>query len=433
MPEQPIRPSRQPLYALLLANTISQVGNMMTTVAIPWFVLQTTGSALQVGISSFVNTAPLFLAAFLGGSLIDRFGSKRMSIIADIMSGLTVAAIPLLFGLNVLSYPVLLILIFLGAILDAPGTTARHSLLPDVIEQARVKPERANAAYQAVFRFSILFGPLLGGLLTARYAATDVLWIDAMTFLVSALLIARFAPRIMSQATDHPPVSMRDNLVGGLRFLWQDVPMMAMLILVSLVDLVANALLGVVVPVYAEHVFGSAADFGGMLAAFGGGMLVGTILYGAVGHRFPRYPTLVVGMLGATLPSLGLIALPSLPVAVVLLAVMGLFLAPVSVLTANVFQERTPAHLRGRVFGARFAVQTASLPIGMLVTGALIEGAGLVPALIILTGGYSLVGISVFFIPGLRKMAVASPLSETHSTPEAALDADSIIAPVTDN
>src|SRR6187200_3126117 len=86
-----------PFYALLTANAISITGNVFSNIAIPWFVLQTTGSATQIGITGFFTILPVVLAGFFGGTLIDRLGYKRTSIIADIASGITSALIPLLY------------------------------------------------------------------------------------------------------------------------------------------------------------------------------------------------------------------------------------------------------------------------------------------------------------------------------------------------
>jgi MFS family permease len=85
-----------PFYALLTANAISLTGNVFANIAIPWFVLQTTGSPTQTGITGFFTILPVVLAGFLGGTIIDRLGYKRTSIIADLASGLTTALIPLL-------------------------------------------------------------------------------------------------------------------------------------------------------------------------------------------------------------------------------------------------------------------------------------------------------------------------------------------------
>ena len=73
----------RPLYSLYAANAISFVGNNLTTLAIPWFVLVTTGSAARTGITFFFSITPIVIAGFFGGTIVDRLGYKRTSIIAD--------------------------------------------------------------------------------------------------------------------------------------------------------------------------------------------------------------------------------------------------------------------------------------------------------------------------------------------------------------
>ena len=93
-------------------------------------MLVTTGSAAKTGITLFFSITPIVIAGFFGGALVDRLGYKRTSIIADLASGVTVAAIALCHQLDLLSFPLLLALVFLGALLDAPGGTARAALVP---------------------------------------------------------------------------------------------------------------------------------------------------------------------------------------------------------------------------------------------------------------------------------------------------------------
>src|SRR5262245_35966686 len=82
---------RLPIVALLTANAISMVGNNLGIVAIPWFVLETTGSAARTGVIAFATVLPTVIAAILGGALVDRFGNKRISVISDLVSAVTVA------------------------------------------------------------------------------------------------------------------------------------------------------------------------------------------------------------------------------------------------------------------------------------------------------------------------------------------------------
>jgi MFS family permease len=400
--------NRVPLIALYIANAISQIGNLMAGVAIPWFVLQTTGSPVQTGISVVASTLPLFIMGFLSGSLVDRYSPKRVSILSDILSGVSVAAIPALFALGGLSYPALLALIFIGTILDLPGTTARQSLLPDLITRANVRPERANAAYQGIFRFSILIGPPLGGLLITLFDTATVLWIDAATFAVSAVLISVFAPRV-EPAPPQPKTSYKENVLAGLRLIRRNDVLLALLVLFGLVDLFANSLLLVALPVYARRVYGSAVDFGAALGALGGGMLAGTILFGAVGYRLSRRWTIIAGLFVSSIPVLGLLLMPTLPVTLAIFALMGLGLGPCATLAMTVFQERTPAELRGRVFGARIAISNGAIPLGALVTGALLEGAGLVPTVALLALCYLSIPFLALVIPAMREIDAQTP------------------------
>lgn len=80
----------------MLANAISLVGNQLALLALPWFVLQTTGSPARVGLTGATEAAGIILSAFFGGALVDRTGFRRSSIIADLAGGAAIALIPLL-------------------------------------------------------------------------------------------------------------------------------------------------------------------------------------------------------------------------------------------------------------------------------------------------------------------------------------------------
>ena len=180
---------RGPLFALFAANAISMSGNVAALVAIPWFVLETTGSASRTGLVAAAGLVPVIVSGFIGGALVDRLGYRRTSVIADLASSLAVAAIPILSVTVGIEFWQLVVLVFLGGLLDAPGTTARASLLPDVAADAGWSLERASGAAAVVERSSRLLGAPAAGVLIAIVGATSVLWIDAASFLVSAALI----------------------------------------------------------------------------------------------------------------------------------------------------------------------------------------------------------------------------------------------------
>ncbi len=188
--QEPGTADRRPLFALLGANTISQVGNVMTVVAGAWFVLQTTGSAAKVGLLSAALAVGAVVPAVLGGPLVDRLGFRRASVLADLASAATVAAIPLLYLAGVLAFWHLLLLAFLVSSLNAQGDTARYALVPALARRATMPMERANAADRAIGRVGRLVGPPVAELLIALVGAANVLLVDAATFSLSAALIA---------------------------------------------------------------------------------------------------------------------------------------------------------------------------------------------------------------------------------------------------
>ncbi len=155
----PSAADRLAIPALVTATTISNLGNGITSLAIPWFVLVTTGSPARTGIAGALVVLANVLSSMLGGAVVDRLGHKRASIFSDLLSGMTVAIIPTLHFLDVLQFWHLLVLIFAGAVFDAPGSVARTALIPRLARQAKMptgtrefgnavrRPEQPDAAW----------------------------------------------------------------------------------------------------------------------------------------------------------------------------------------------------------------------------------------------------------------------------------------------
>jgi len=106
--------SRLPLAALLTANAISITGNRITPLAIPWFVLQTTGSVAKTGLAGFFTLLPVVISSALGGVIVDRLGLRRASVVSDVASGLSVLLVPVLFHTVGLPFAALLAVVLPG-------------------------------------------------------------------------------------------------------------------------------------------------------------------------------------------------------------------------------------------------------------------------------------------------------------------------------
>ena len=402
--------NRVPFLALFAANTVSLIGNGITALAIPWFVLQTTGSASRMGIVAAAGLIPYILASVLGGSAVDRLGYKQASILADLTSGLTVAAIPLLYHTVGLPFWTLLVLVFTGALLDAPGNAARTSLIPDLAALGRISLERANGASQATASLSALLGPALAGVLIAAFGSSTVLWIDAGTFAFSALAVAAAVP---ATARRHGETATRylDDVRDGLLVLWNDHLLRAIAMTAAVTNAVLSPLITVILPVVVERTYGDVTALGTIIAAFGAGSLGGALLYGAIGNRLPRRLTLAVSFTLASMPLWILVLDPLVLGAASALLVVGIGSGIVNPLVTTVFQERIPAEYRARVFGAVIALAMIAAPAGVLITGPLVETVGVKPVIAGIAGLMLLVSISTFLNTAFREMDAPRPLA----------------------
>jgi predicted MFS family arabinose efflux permease len=404
---------RAPLYALFVADAVSLSGNVVALVTIPWFVLQKTGTAALTGVSAFFTTLPVVIATFFGGVVVDRLGARTMSIVADTASAAAVAAIPALHLTVGIELWQLFALVFLGALLDAPGATARRSLLPDLVELAGMRMERATSIVQGIREGSFLVGAPLGGILVAALGATNTLWVDAGSFLVSAALLRSFAPRLVRERDG--TAGYFSDLAEGIRFVWSDRLIRAVVLTVLLTNFLDAPLSTVLMPVYADQEFGSAEHLGLILGFFGAGTILGAIAFAIVGHRLPRRRTFVISFVLVSFPYMLLALTPSLEVTLATVALFGFAGAPLNPILQTVAFERIPRQLRGRVIGTATAGAFAAIPLGMLAGGVAIEAIGLGPTLLAIGLCYFAVTAYGFFTPAFREMdapAEAAPMPE---------------------
>ena len=394
---------RAPLYALYVADSISLAGNAVAQLAIPWFVLTTTGSAALTALAVFFNFLPIVIAAFFGGVIVDRLGFRTTSVVADLASAGAVAAIPLLHSTVGIELWQLMALVFLGALLDAPGATARQALFPDVVELAGSRMERASGIRGAIQQGSVLVGAPVGGVLVAELGATKALWLDAASFLVSAALVATFVPRPSEETDTEPSGRFLAELAEGMRFIWDQRVLRAIVVTVLITNLI-EAPFPVVMSVFAQEEYGSAADLGLMYGVFAGAALAGALVFSAIGHRLLRRRIFVWGFAVMPIVYLTMATLPSLPVALAALAVSGLAAGPINPLLFTVMTEIVPAHLRGRVFGAVRAGAWAAIPLGVLVGGVAVAAIGVAATFLVIGLSFAAVVGYGFFNPAFREL-----------------------------
>lgn len=403
------RRQQTPLYALFAANAISQLGSRVTLIAIPWYVLVTSGSAAKTGISGFAEALGVVLSGFAGGALVDRLGHKRGSVLADVSSGLAIGLIPILAATVGLAFWQLLVLVFLGSLCNTPGITARKALIPELTQRAGTSLERANATIQTIQRGTGLVGSPLAGILVAALGASHVLWIDAVSFLISAAMIGALVPRRMrpGKTAATPQIaapSLKEEMTAGLGFIWRDKLLFTIVATIAVGNFLESPLFAVVLPTFVERTFGSATVLGILLACVGGGSVVGAVLLGAFGKRLPRRATFNICFILLGVAYCGLVWLPPLGICAGLLALAGLAAGPINPIMATIQHERVPAELMGRVFGAMTSLSYVAIPLGVLGGGLVVEWLGVRTTLAIIAGGYLLTTLTFLLNPAMHQM-----------------------------
>jgi MFS family permease len=407
-----------PILSLLAANAISMVGNVCAAIAIPWFVLQTTGSATETGITGFFTILPVVLAGFFGGALIDRLGYKPTSVIADLASGVTVALIPILHFTIGLQFWELMVLVFLGGLLDAPGTTARTAMIPDLAALADMPLERAASANQIVERGSRLIGAPLAGFLVAVVGTANVLWLDAASFLISAGIVALVIAAPPARPKEAKQGHYFDEIRSGLVFLRRHDLILMIVTIVMITNFVDAAFGGVLLPVYVNRVYGNAFNLGLIIAASGGGAVLGAIVFGTIGPRVSRYATFVAMFVLSGLRFWCLAFFLPFPLVLIAAVISGVAAGPLNPIIDAVLYERIPADMRGRVLGTITAGAWVTMPLGMLLGGILTEQFGVQALLLAMGITYLVTTLSMAFIPVMRELDQRTTALTT-SSPEA--------------
>ncbi len=400
-----------PLVALLTANAISMVGNVFAMIAIPWFVLQTTGSPAKTGLTGFFTTLAAVVATFFGGAIVDRLGFKRTSVIADVTSSLAFALIPLLYMLGGLQYWGLLALVFVGNFLDAPGTTAREALIPDLAGVAGVSLERASALIQAVERGARMVGAPLAGVIIAVSGAKNAIWFDAGSFLISAAIVWILVPALKIQAGPaaaeaHAAAPRRylGEIREGIQFILRDRLLLAIVLMVVVSNFIDTPYSGVLLPVYFQRIFGSAVPLGLVLSASGGGALVTALLFGAVGQRLSRRAVFFGGFLLATVRFFVFALVPPVWALVLTALVTGFGSGPINPVISTISYERIPPQYRGRVLGALTSLAYVAMPLGSVLGGFALQQFDIRALLVVLGVAYVATILVAMATPAMRRM-----------------------------
>jgi MFS family permease len=360
----------------MVADIISTAGTEMTAVALPWFVLVTTGSPTQMGAVLAAEFAGLTLLGLVGGKAATALGPRATMLGSDLVRAALIALIPVLSFLDLLSFPLILVIAFtIGSFFPAYQSSGRL-LVAALVSDDELRMTRVGGLMNAVNETASFVGPGLGGVLVVVLGPGPVLLLDAASYGCAFLLVATLVRAVRPAHGDDEPGDTA--FLGGLRYLWRHRRLRYLLLGIGVMEIGFTAFVATV-PVLALHGTdgsggGGATVAGWLLGAYGGGSVVGGLISSRARRTGGRTPAVAALCLAACACAL-LLPVPvwGLGVAIAGIGVSsGLFFPRLfSMLTTT-----TPPALRARVLTSVTVVISAPGPVGFLGAGVLAQVSG---------------------------------------------------------
>jgi MFS family permease len=397
----------RPVRALLVAEVVSMTGSQMTGLALPWFVLATTGSAARMGLVVAAELVSVAVFGIPGGAVAGRIGARRSLLVTNICAGPLVLSVPLLYWAGLLSFPLLLAISFAFGIFWAPYFAAQRAALPELLGEDESLVGEANAFLQAAQRATLLLGPVLAGALIGALGAPAVLVVDAATYLFAFALIALFVP-----APEHP-VEVDEAARGvltGVRYVLRDPFLRQWAVLLAVGDAAWQGLFAAL-PFYAfTHYHHDAKVAGILIACFGVSAVIGNALSFRIRKRVDSMRLIGFGVMAQALPLWLLVAAGPAWIVAVALLFAGLANGIVNPSLHTVLTMRLPASLRTEGLAAIVVLDVTLAPIGYLGAGLALAHFGVTPVFVAvpLVQTLAMGARSVTAMRGRNKLQVAT-------------------------
>jgi predicted MFS family arabinose efflux permease len=367
----------------------------MTWLALPWFILVTTGSATRMSVVVGAELVGLAALGIPGGAVLRRIGAWRTMVLADAVRAPLMLAIPALHWLGSDAFAPIVVLAFLLGALAGPYFAAQKVIVPELIGEDEAVVGQANALFQGATRITMLLGPVLGGVLIAAVSAPWALVVDAATYLVSATILLTLVPRPKAA----PPTEEDVGVRRGLRFLVRE-PLLRLWVPIFALGDTAWTAFFVSIPVLVVARFDADPETAGwLLAAFGLGAVLGNVLaYRVLLRRIDGLRLIALFVLGQAAPLWLLVTYPSAPLAALALGLSGVANGIVNPPIHSLLTLRVPPPLRPSVLTVQMIVFGLAQPLGVFGVGPVLDEFGPQPVLVafavVQTVAMSLIAVS---------------------------------------
>ncbi|CAB4999727.1 MAG: MFS transporter [Actinobacteria bacterium] len=394
-------------YLLAASAMFASAGNSAVHIAIPWLVLEITGSSANAGVVLGISGFSVIFTAPIIGGLIAILGPRPVSIWADIISAASVVLFPIvgtLLGLNLAS---LLIIAIAGALFDPAGATARKSLIQAVAERDGLSLTKFNGTYEAAATIGTVIGPTGAALAISFVGINTTFYLIAIVFVLASCL-AMFIPVVTSHIRTKEPFSVgnvfRETRIG-MNALWRDKPLLSLVGLYTLLTAIYMPVESIVLSRYFRDL-NEPRTLGFVLSAMSVGIVIGALQFHRAVRTFSPGNLVIISM---TLIGAVVCAMAFLPNAIIFIALglaLGLAFGPVSPMSNYLVQKRMPQHLHGPVFGTQFSLMYLATPAGTLALGLIVQSVSIAPLLFVIGALFIGVTLLVGFTGPLRQLRI---------------------------
>jgi MFS family permease len=376
---------RQPNFRLLtLGGIVSSLGDWLLFIALPFYIYDLTGSALATGGMFIAETVPTILLGSVAGVFVDRWDRKKTMIVADVARGVL-----LLLLLTAGSRDWIWVIYVVTVIQSSIGLffgPAKNALIPRLVDDNDLLA--ANSLVSTTSELTRLVGPALGGAVMALFGLTSVVVLDSASFLFSAAMVwlidVSADPETSAEGAPDSaaaPMKVWQDFLAGLALVRRD-RVISRVLLVFGLFMVGQGIINVlIVPFIKDVLQGNALLFGWVASAQGVGGLLGSIVIGMVGKRFPTERLFRLGLIALSVAFVLLVNVHLVPLVLTLTALAGVAVVAAFVGSQTLLQQRVTDQFRGRIFGVLGTSQSLLLLVGMGCASALGSFLGVVPML----------------------------------------------------
>lgn len=389
------------LTALVVAEVVSSTGSALTFLALPWFVLQTShGSATRMSIVLAAEVLPMALFGIPSGSLVARLGGRATMLISDAIRAPLIVLVPVLHWTGHLSFPLLLVIVFLIGVFITPYISSQRTIIPELFGDDEKLVAKASGLFGGASHIPIVVGPALAGLLIGWFGTAPLLVVDGATFLFAFVVVLT----LVHGGARVPVDDESRGVLAGVRYLVRDRLLGPTTLTLIVLDGSANAI-SVAVPLLAYTRYHQSAHVAGWIfAGFGVGAIVGSVVVMKLLDRFDSIKLACAGILLVAAPLWIVVA--NVPWAVVWGAVFacGFFVPLINAPMMALITTRPPVAVRAKVMTAVLTASGLGGPGGRLLVGPFYKAWGNAGVWTFLAGGVS-IGAVLFVLAALRASA----------------------------